>query len=312
MKQPTMMMKKTLVAATLAATLLSACGDGNNAPKKLYTLDDAQRFAQLIADPHAEVSVADVQNYYLDVGTRGIEIFTPGRIVDAERMQRTLLANRKHYERAVSVCLPAAEAVETEALDVLARAAQLLQQDDVAPIYMVFGAFNSGGTIGRDGLVLGLEVICRLAEDQAQAEALITDFVAHEIVHVYQMRNVSKAMENANPTLLSQSLVEGFADYVAERLQGRKTPTEQQRYDYVVAHEAELWQQFQQAMDSADMQPWLYAGEVDGKPADLGYSIGKRIIEAYVANSGDEQQALQDILSFSDPQELLRKSGYAP
>ncbi len=306
------MIKKTLVSAALATLLLSACGDNYIAAEKLYTLDDAQRFAQLIADPHAELTVADVQKYYLDAGTRGIEIFTPGRIVDAERMQQTVLANRKHYERAVSVCLPAAEAVEAEAMEVLARAADLLKQDDIAPIYMVFGAFNSGGTVGPDGLVLGLEVICRLADDQSQAEALITDFVAHEIVHVYQIRNVSKAMASANPTLLSQSLVEGFADYIAERLQGRKTATEQQRYDYVVAHEAELWRQFQQAMDSGDMQPWLYAGEVDGKPADLGYSIGKRIIEAYVANSGDEQQALQDILSFSDPQEIVRKSGYAP
>lgn len=309
--KPTMM-KKTVLAATLAATLLSACGDNNSPPKKLYTLADAQRFAQLIADPNAQPSVADVQKYYLDAGTRGIEIFTPGRIVDADRMQQTLVANRKHYERAVSVCLPAAEAVEAEAMDVLARAARLLKQDDVAPIYIVFGAFNSGGTVGPDGLVLGLEVICRLAEDQTQAESLIADFVAHEIVHVYQIRNVSKQMASNNPTLLSQSLVEGFADYIAERLQGRKTATEQQRYDYVVAHESELWQQFQQALDSEAMQPWLYAGEVEGKPADLGYSIGKRIIEAYIAQAPNEEQAMQEILSFSDPQEILRKSGYAP
>lgn len=306
------MMKKTLIATALAATLISACGDSHTAPKKLYSLDDAQRFAQLIADPMQEPSVTEVQQHYLDVGTRGIEIFTPGRIVDAERMQKTLVANRKHYERAVSVCLPAAEAVEAEAMDVLARAAALLKQADVAPIYIVFGAFNSGGTVGPDGLVLGLEVICRMAADQAQAEELIVAFVAHEIVHVYQIRNVSKAMVSSNPTLLSQSIVEGFADYIAERLQGKKTATEQQRYDYLVAHEAELWQQFKQAMDSDAMQPWLYAGEVDGKPADLGYSIGKRIIEAYIAQASDEEQALQDILSFSDPHQLLQQSGYAP
>lgn len=304
------MMKLQVMGLLVCAGVVTGCVPQASSSESVYVLDDAKRFAALIETAEQQPTEQDIDNFYLKPGTRGVEIFTPNRIKDAHNLHQHLLANRKHYERAATLCLPAAEAIQNEATAVLERAAELLQQDEIAPIYVVMGAFNSGGTASNDGLVLGLEVICNQVKTAAEARELIAAFVAHEIVHVYQIRNVSRRMASASTTVLSQSIVEGFADYIAERLQGQLSSAESKRYQYVVEHEQALWDEFKTQLDSETLQPWMYAGEVDGRPADLGYSIGKRIVAAYVASAENEAQALQELLSFSDPHEVLRKSGY--
>ncbi|HET8817453.1 MAG TPA: DUF2268 domain-containing putative Zn-dependent protease [Pseudidiomarina sp.] len=304
------MMKLQVMGLLVCVGVVTGCVPQASSSESVYVLDDVKRFAALIETAEHQPTEQDIDNFYLKPGSRGVEIFTPHRIKDAHNLHQHLLANRKYYDRAATLCLPAAESIQAEATAVLERAAMLLQQDEVAPIYVVMGAFNSGGTASSDGLVLGLEVICNQVQTAAEARELIAAFVAHEIVHVYQIRNVSRQMASAPTTVLSQSLVEGFADYIAERLQGQLSSAERERYQYVVEHEQALWNEFKTQLDSETLQPWMYAGDVNGRPADLGYSIGKRIVAAYVANADNETDALQELLSFSDPHEILRKSGY--
>lgn len=49
----------------------------------------------------------------------------------------------------------------------------------------------------------------------------------------------------------------------------------------------------------------------DGGPADLGYFIGYRIVEAFHARSPDTRQAVHEIIRATDFEDLLRRSGYA-
>ncbi|MDX1705565.1 DUF2268 domain-containing putative Zn-dependent protease [Pseudidiomarina sp.] len=304
-------MKKLIVSLLFGATLVSGYESDSGQSQDLYHFSDAVRFAELLQSSAELPDAEAIQTAYLDHATRGVEIFTPNRIENAKNLHAELHRNPEAYLHAVERCLPAVKALEAEAVDVLRRAAELLQQKEVAPIYMVFGAMNSGGTAGPDGVVIGLEVACQEVQNLDEANALIANLVAHEIVHVYQIRNVSSELASMRPTVLSQSLVEGLADYIAVRLQGKSTQSEAERYDYVVQHEAELWHEFSAQLDSHTLQPWMYQRQVEGRPADLGYSIGRRIVEAYVANSVDEAAALKELLSFSDPHEIVRKSGYA-
>ena len=65
-------------------------------------------------------------------------------------------------------------------------------------------------------------------------------------------------------------------------------------------------------MLGSDYSNWLYQGERSkNRPADLGYYVGYKIVEAYYKRSADKEKALREILGVSEPLQFLEDSGYA-
>lgn len=316
--------RAALVATTMALLVaaLAACSHapapeaatGSGAPATLPALvtADAERLAALLNQPTLPPA-ATLQAQVLDPGTPGIRIFTPHRIQNAANLAAAIARDPAAYRKAVALCLPAAQSAQAEAAAVMARVATLLGQARPASAYVLMGAGNSGGTADPDGLALGLEVLCADVHTPAAARALILDFVAHEIAHVYQQR-VDKP--DAAPTLLASALTEGFADHVMEQVRGNAVggaAAERQRHG--LQHEAALWRQFQPELARRPpFGPWLYDQRrlPSGQPPDMGYWIGKRICEAYLARAADKALALRTLLELRDPAQILRDSGYAP
>jgi hypothetical protein len=178
-------------------------------PPSSLVLEDAERFAGLLAGSSLP-SAATLETGYLRPGTPGIQIFVPHRIESATNLARAISEDPAAYRKAVSLRLPVATRMQHETSRLIARVGEILGQDDLAPAYVVFGAGNSGGTADEGGLVLGLEVICRQAETNAEAAQVLEDFIAHEMTHVYQARVGGSGYED---DLLRQALVEGFAGY---------------------------------------------------------------------------------------------------
>jgi uncharacterized protein YjaZ len=79
-----------------------------------------------------------------------------------------------------------------------------------------------------------------------------------------------------------------------------------------MAHEHELWIEFEQRMHGTDVSGWLYGKPPGERPADLGYFIGYRIASAYYAKAGDKMRALAEIIGVTDVDALLVASGYSP
>jgi uncharacterized protein YjaZ len=63
--------------------------------------------------------------------------------------------------------------------------------------------------------------------------------------------------------------------------------------------------------DKSDLANWLY-NTTPGKPGDLGYWVGYRIVKTYYQRAPDKRQALRDILEMTDPKAFLAKSGWYP
>ncbi|MBB6522661.1 DUF2268 domain-containing putative Zn-dependent protease [Pseudoteredinibacter isoporae] len=272
----------------------------------LYHLEDANNFSKMIKNSW-EVSQEAVQTKYLDVGSAGVKIFTPGRIVDAKNMSRKVNENRAAYEKALNICLPVASEFEDEAVDMLERVGKFMGQPELAPVYVLFGANNSGGTASPDGLALGLEVLCQFADTKEQFKEVLMAFVAHEVVHVYQNRllNFEKP-----PTVLEQALLEGFPDFVANMMLGEVPESERKRHDYGLANEAQLWRDFSAVMESKEYDAWFYSGDFNGRPGDVGYWIGKRIAEAYYHQAENKEQAISDLLHLKSAEHILKASAY--
>lgn len=303
------MKRNLLIVAAMSIGILGCEPDARNATS-LYEISDATQFANVMQAHEAMPSAEKLQFEYIGTGTYGLNLMLRDRIKSAQNLADKISAAPEVYAHALKTCLPVVERIQEEAVDTLKRTATFLAQSDPAPIYVVFGANNSGGMAGPQGVVLGLEVICRFAPDAETAEELLRTFVAHEIVHVYQIRNVSDEMMSTPPTLLSQSIVEGFAEWTAEQVLGRRTAMEEERFQYLKEHEVALWQEFSQQLDSNSFAPWMYQVEGLDRPADLGYSIGREIVDGFINNAPDREAAIAELLSFKDPHDILRRSGY--
>lgn len=127
--------------------------------------------------------------------------------------------------------------------------------------------------------------------------------VAHEAVHFQQPKTTAPI------TLLAQSIREGAVDFIAELAAGR--PPAGAYLPYGLAREAELWPEFREMMHGDDMAGWLYGGQPEGRPADLGYFIGYRIAGSYYDHAEDKRAAIADHRS-DGFEGFLARSGYDP
>ncbi len=278
-----------------------------------YILKDAENFAALFSE-NSKLSSESIQKRYLDVGTKGIDIFTPYRIQNASNLLSAITNNKHDYEKALKVCLPAARNLNVQANDMLEKIKNLLKQDFSAPVYILFGANNSGGTATEAGLSLGLEVLCQFAETEEEFKEVLLAFIAHEVVHVYQshLQLYSQTKESDSPTLLVHALVEGVADFMAYLALGKITQSEVERHKYGLENESKTWLSFKSSMHKTELGDWMYKQGLADKPSDMGYWVGKRIAEAYYNNAQDKSKALKELLLLEDPVSILTISGYDP
>ena len=315
-----------LVAAILVtAAIASAPGmvkaaDGVDPLAADIDARDALRFAQLMKEgalPTAEL----LQRGYLDGAGAGVKIFTPMRIVDAQRMAKAVAARPEHYRYAIRECLPQLPALRSDLQAIYLAFSGLLPERPLPAIHVVFGAGNSGGTAGPAAQVIGLEVVCLPDTTPAQFRTAMRGFFAHETVHTWQGDGTPQGQ--ADP-LLDQALREGTADYLAALVTGEVPDL--RRDAWARQREAWLWQEFQrdrQAMqaDGASLRDpvaskrfrrWFvnYGAAPEGWPYEAGYWVGMRIAEAYVARAADKRAAIRELIALRDPAAILKASGY--
>lgn len=281
---------------------------------------DAIRFARLMEN--GAVPTADLlQRAYLDGAGLGVKIFTPNRIVDAQRLARVVAAKPENYRYAIRECLPRMPALRGDLRAIYLAYAGLLPERPLPAIKVVFGAGNSGGTANAEAQVIGLEVTCLPGTTPEKFRTIMRDFFAHETVHTWQTDETPEAL--ADP-LLSQALREGAADYLASLVTGEVPDLE--RDAWARQRESWLWQEFQrdrQAMQadseclrkrsaSPRFRRWFanYGSAPEGWPYEAGYWVGMRIAEAYVARANDKHAAIRDLVELRDPGAILKASGY--
>lgn len=198
--------------------------------------EDAGAFAALFAEMGGQPTAEQLQDGYLDSGSYGIEVFTPNRIVSAQRLAKAVADNPDDYRKAIDTCLPLARQTTADLRSIYLGLHGALPEARLPQIYFVFGADNSGGTAGAGAQVLGLEVLCRGADTPAEFRRMVRHFFAHETVHAIQRDTGGDADEQS---LLEDVLVEGAADFIARLVTGEEPDTE--RAEWARPREANLW-----------------------------------------------------------------------
>jgi len=313
----------TANAQTAGATP-QAAGSGTPSQADPLTVtihtEDVERFARVLAATNGRPTASDIQKGYLDNASYGVSIFTPGRIGDAARLANKVSADPALYDRAVRECLPRAKEATADLRAIYLALHGLLPDQPLPQIYVVMGAGNSGGTAGPGAQVIGLEVLCAENPSVAGFKMALRRFFAHETVHTFQ-QDISGVEKSP---LLGEALIEGAADFIAALVTG-EVP-EPERVSWASQREGMLWDHFQKDMPvslatAQDNPPadavkavnrWLhnYKSAPPGWPSEAGYWVGMRIWTAYYVAAADKHRVIRDMLKWSDPELILRQSGY--
>lgn len=317
-------MKIELIAAigVAFACLPVASFAGVDPMEAKVNTDDADRFVAIYEAAGGAPTAAELQTGYIDPGTEGLKIFTPQRIKDGGNLSAAIAKNSAAYRRAIDVCLPLARASSAELRAVYLALEGLLGDPDLPEIYALFGAGNSGGTAGPGAQVIGLEVICRYADSEDDIKSLLRSFYAHETVHTFQTPD-DKFVAGAD-ALTASVIQEGTADYVAALVTGR--PLSPVRAAWAEPRDKEIWKAFekdQRAMKKLTPEKQYEKGSPlfrwignagsppQGWPEELGYWLGMEIAAAYVEAAPDKRAAIKELISMTDPYDIIDKSGYA-
>ena len=247
----------------------------------------------------------------------------------AEELLRALRAYPRYYAavRPTTLSVDTSSRVTQGIRRGLSKLAGLYPEARFPNVYFLIGTLSTGGTTAQSGMLIGTEQSASdpttpLDElpDWAQKnlpthrfESLV-GLVVHEAVHTQQKPAPAGQQDN----LLRHALGEGIADFLAELAVGPaavKTP----RQIYGLAHEHEVWVDFQDEMEivgDSIIRMWMYNGMVppdkNHGAVDIGYWVGYRIAGAYYARAKDKRAAVRELLELRDAEAILRASGYAP
>jgi hypothetical protein len=298
--------------AALAAGLAAAAP----AAPRLVT-EDLDRFWAVWDATGGKPDTAALQKGYLAPGSAGLKDFLALRIQSADRLAKLIAAYPAYYAglRRTTAALPAASVEIRAALE---RMHALYPRGELPSVYFLIGAMNSGGTTSDAGLLIGVDMYGKHPDTDLSrfgawhrsvlaGPELLPAIVVHELVHTLQRA------PQGTPTLLEGALREGIADLLTARAYGRHINAA--AHAWGMANECTLWREFTPRMGGTDYAGFLYGGQAEGRPADLGYFIGYRIGEAYLAKhgaGGREAQAIAALLEHGDAGKVLAASGYAP
>jgi len=264
--------------------------------------EDADRFVALFNKGEVGPDAEALQREYLDSGSPAVAIFTPGRIESATNLAEAIARNPAAYRDAIERCLPVVKDSSRELRAIYLGLHGLFPERPLPQVHALFGAGNSGGTADASAQVLGLEVLCSISSDEEALRQVLRMFYAHETVHTWQKQTDK---ELANP-LLGAILQEGGADYIASLVLGRDP--DPVKANWAAPRETELWHQLQADLalfdDPAHSTPeerdkalkrWVanYQNSPEGWPFEVGYWMGMRIWQRYVAASSDVHGATE-------------------
>ena len=254
-----------------------------------FITSDYEHFWQ--AFDSLDISDSNPFEVYLKKASAGLQPMV--QYIDAEIFYNTVLDRREDYTKtkgALTKLKSTQKRVEASY-----AALEYWYPDAVfPPVFFAVGMFTVGGTISENGLLIGAELL-----DGVEG---LHGLIAHELIHFQQQIH-------GEENLLTQSIIEGSADFIGELISGVHVNLE--AYEYGQAHEAALCREFQDIMHEQDYQDWLYGTSgKDDRPNDLGYWMGYKIVESYYAKQSNKRAAISTILNINDTQRFLELSGY--
>lgn len=244
--------------------------------------------------------------HYFSIGSKGLKDFYKIKIQSKEQFSSFVIGHQEFY-KSIKPNIIDLKDLKVEIRENYTSFKNLYRNAVFPDLYFVVGSFKSNGTISKNGLLIGTEIISRT--DQTKTDNWNKDIlrismernhipttVSHELVHFNQ-----KKMKRGN-TLLWKSIREGSAEFITELICGETDAD----YEDFKGKEMTVWKDFQMDMHKSTWYSWQQPSEK--RPRNAGYWMGYMICKSYYEQIGDKEKAVNDILHIQDYDEFLQKS----
>jgi hypothetical protein len=294
-----------LIIPVLAQLEVEVTSDPSQVNLHYYDLHNFLATLDLIEDGHDPVET--VQKYYLSRASKAFQDQIDSRNITAEKMAAFITENPESVNKLRE--LPKNLRLQEDAIrQALTELKKVIPEPIYLPVYYM--VVDKGGFMGEPS-EHGIKIaMSRTSDDYSR----ICPLIVHEMIHVQQALaiGIEKYQRVFGPemSLLSLSLREGVATYLTRVALGR--PTDKKAYEYFREHEEALWDKFQNEKSNKQPGDWMWSKPaVEGQPRDMGYHMGAAIIEHFYTNAEDKVLAMKEILSITDYEGFLKKSGYS-
>lgn len=246
------------------------------------------------------------KKYYFKKGSKGLKDFYKSKIKSTEKFSNFILAFDTYYESIqpdISNLTDLKQQIQAHFKDFK----QLYPKAKFPDVYFVVGNFRSNGTISKNGLLIGTEMLSKTPHSDTSSwnkdilrismnRKHIPITVSHELIHFNQNN-----MKNGN-TLLWKSIREGAAEFIAELISGETDGS----YEDFTGKELQIWGDFKKDKDKNIWKSWQQPNE--NRPRNAGYWMGYMICKSYYNTVKNKEKAVKDILSIQDYSAFLAKS----
>ena len=132
--------------------------------------------------------------------------------------------------------------------------------------------------------------------------------VVHELTHTQAVGEGRGKV----PKMLADCVGEGAADFMTDLVSGSSINAHVK--EWADPRKEELFQRLARDMAAKpdDTSKWMYNyGSSGDEPADLGYWIGAEICRSYYAQAKDKAQAVRNVVTLRNIEEIVSNSEYA-
>lgn len=185
-------------------------------------------------------------------------------------------------------------------------------------VYVVPGILNSGGTATEMGMFVGGDMYGKSENMPTDGlndwqKGAIMEFSAlpkltiHELMHFQQNYGDTENLDK----VIGGVIVEGVCDFLVELCSGEVLINDNLRYLEDPANNTKILADLRKDLMTKDFSRWLYNGDIEDRPYDLGYTMGYLITKSYYENQQDKQKAIIELLNTNDFASIIKGSAYS-
>lgn len=271
--------------------------------------DDVTRFFAIYDAESGRPTAEQLQRDYLGRGSAGLRHLIAVRNLTGERIAQALASDPALYTNARS-CLPVLPRVRGRLIRTFEALLKVYPEAQKPPVTILVSRGRPLAIAGPgDGVQIALEGMCSAAAARF-LDADVDDRFVHTIAHEYIHAQQAPALAGTEDlTVLERSLLEGVAEFMAERVSGGISNVAVGRS--AKGREMEIETRFAADLDKRDLSAW-----VDNTTADdvgqLGYWVGYRIATAFYQRAPDPRAAVREMIQMTDAHAFLANSGWSP
>lgn len=248
-----------------------------------------------------------LKELFIDKGTPGLEGIMKARRYTVNSYQKAINAYPNFWKTLRPNTLKIDEYTKSieQGVD---RFKKIYPDAKPAKIYFTVGALRTGGTTIEDKVLIGSEIA--LADSTVNASELKIDYGhlpkyfktniphksivfgnVHEYVHTQQDTTIANS-------LLSKTLIEGVAEFVAEQALNTSSPNES--IIYGKKNDQKIKDLFVKEMFTQFEVMWFWGNANNPfKTGDLGYYVGYAISKSYFEQAKNKEKAIKEMIELA-------------